>query len=267
MSRNLPQFPNLDYLKKRARSLLRELQRRDPGAKLTQAQYAIAREYGFSSWPKLKVHVESLPHQALEPEPDPSPAHGGLGGGSATVGPLEPDDSGGGGGLFPRFTEKAKLTVFCARYFALRDNKQIEAEHLFLGIVQADGELMNRLLPGQFQARPAPEPEEMAQLKISLAKRIPKVIQQIGRLSAGVKLSTASDSPRSSKCRRILEQAGKEADRLGHHKISTGHLLLAFLREGGAAETPILTDILNKNGIRLDTVCDEIVRFLSEGLV
>ena len=64
MSRNLPQFPNLDYLKKRAKSLLRELQRRNPGAKLTQAQHAIAREYGFASWPKLKAHVESLPRPA-----------------------------------------------------------------------------------------------------------------------------------------------------------------------------------------------------------
>jgi hypothetical protein len=95
MSRNLPQFPNLDYLKKRAKSLLRELQRRNPGAKLTQAQHAIAREYGFASWPKLKVYVESLPHPAIEPEPDPSPAQGGLGGGGTTVSPLEPVDSGG----------------------------------------------------------------------------------------------------------------------------------------------------------------------------
>jgi ATP-dependent Clp protease ATP-binding subunit ClpA len=157
--------------------------------------------------------------------------------------------------------------MFCARYFALRDNKQIEAEHLFLGIVQADGDLINRFLPGQFQARPAPEPEEMGELKASLAKRIPNVIQQIGRLSAGENLSTASDSPLSSKCRRILEQAGKEADRLGHQKISTGHLLLAFLREGDELEKPILTDILNKNGIRLDTFCDEIARFLSDGLL
>jgi len=74
--------------------LLRELQRRDPGAKLTQAQHAIAREYGFSSWPKLKVYVESLPQLAIEPEPDPSLAHGSLGGGGTTAGPLEPDDSG-----------------------------------------------------------------------------------------------------------------------------------------------------------------------------
>ena len=112
MSRNLPEFPNLDHLKKRAKILLRELQQRNPRAKLTQAQHAIAREYGFASWPKLKTHVESLPHPT-KPE----------------------DDSGGGGGLFPRFTEKARYSVFFARYFAQGGNKRIEAEHLFLGVV------------------------------------------------------------------------------------------------------------------------------------
>jgi hypothetical protein len=60
--------------------------------------------------------------------------------------------------------------------------------------------------------------------------------------------------------------SGKEADRLGNQKIGTSHLSLAFLREGGELETPILT-VLNKNGIRLDSFCDEIARSLSEGLL
>jgi ATP-dependent Clp protease ATP-binding subunit ClpA len=106
----------------------------------------------------------------------------------------------------------------------------------------------------------------MAQLKVSLAKRIPKLIRQIGRLSAGEKLFTTGDSPLSGSCRRILEQAVKEADRLRHQKISTGHLLLVFLREE-VAGMPILKDTLNKNGIGLDAARDEIARFLSEGLL
>ena len=73
MSLNLPEFPNLDHLKKQAKSLLRELQQRNPGATLTQTQHAIAREYGFASWPKLKAHVESLPRPA-NPSPAAQPA-------------------------------------------------------------------------------------------------------------------------------------------------------------------------------------------------
>jgi len=59
MSRHLPPQPNLEHLKKQAKDLLHDMQERDPASKLADAQHAIAREYGFLSWPKLKAHVES----------------------------------------------------------------------------------------------------------------------------------------------------------------------------------------------------------------
>ena len=60
MSRNLPDRPNLEFLKKEAKSLLDVLLQRDGAAQLADAQHALAREYGFASWPKLKAHVESI---------------------------------------------------------------------------------------------------------------------------------------------------------------------------------------------------------------
>jgi Glyoxalase superfamily protein len=60
MSRHLPEHPNLDHLKKQAKALLGDLERRNPGAKLADALHAVAREYGFATWPQLKSHVESL---------------------------------------------------------------------------------------------------------------------------------------------------------------------------------------------------------------
>lgn len=60
MSRHLPPNPNLEYLKKQAKESLRDMRQRNPAFKLADAQHAIAREYGFSSWPKLKAHVEAL---------------------------------------------------------------------------------------------------------------------------------------------------------------------------------------------------------------
>ncbi|HEY7306909.1 MAG TPA: ankyrin repeat domain-containing protein [Bryobacteraceae bacterium] len=75
MSRELPAKPNLEYLKKQAKDLLRNFHQHDaaaverlrslaPGAaedpKLADAQYATAREYGFATWQRLKEHVESL---------------------------------------------------------------------------------------------------------------------------------------------------------------------------------------------------------------
>lgn len=60
MSRNLPPHPNLEHFKKQAKDLLHDLQQHNPAAKLAEAQFALAREYGFASWPKLKSYVESL---------------------------------------------------------------------------------------------------------------------------------------------------------------------------------------------------------------
>ena len=59
MSRDLPAHPNLDHLKKQAKELLQTMKQQDPDALLADAQHALAREYGFASWPRLKAHVES----------------------------------------------------------------------------------------------------------------------------------------------------------------------------------------------------------------
>src|SRR6266849_2533075 len=54
--RPLPDRPNLRHLKHQAKDLLKA-----GGAEsLTDAQFKIARLYGFASWPKLKAHVDSL---------------------------------------------------------------------------------------------------------------------------------------------------------------------------------------------------------------
>lgn len=74
MSRQLPAKPNLEHLKKQAKKLLHDFQQGEPAAvdhfrslgstsaapKLADAQHLIARDYGFTSWPKLKEHVEAV---------------------------------------------------------------------------------------------------------------------------------------------------------------------------------------------------------------
>src|SRR5437764_5746354 len=57
---SLPDTPNLDWLRKQAKQRLAMLRETDPDAKLTEAQFALAREYGFQSWRALKVHIDSL---------------------------------------------------------------------------------------------------------------------------------------------------------------------------------------------------------------
>jgi len=52
----LPERPNLRHLKNQAKDLLKA----GGASSLTDAQFKVARLYGFASWPKIKAHVDSL---------------------------------------------------------------------------------------------------------------------------------------------------------------------------------------------------------------
>ena len=54
--RPLPDRPNLRHLKDQAKDLLKT----GAAASITDAQFKVARLYGFASWPKLKAHIDSL---------------------------------------------------------------------------------------------------------------------------------------------------------------------------------------------------------------
>jgi len=73
MLKQLPDNASLEHLKTQAKSLLSDWQSNDPTAlaraealpltspfQLADAQFVIAREYGFDSWSKLKRHVEGI---------------------------------------------------------------------------------------------------------------------------------------------------------------------------------------------------------------
>ncbi len=77
----LPDNANLENLKKRAKQLLRDARAGEPGAAdrlqrvmpaaakpaaatLSDAQFALAREYGFASWPQLKTAVDERTRNA-----------------------------------------------------------------------------------------------------------------------------------------------------------------------------------------------------------
>jgi hypothetical protein len=75
MSRSLPSQRNFEDIRKEARELLHDLRRRDATAlrrhysldceagkfpaRLADAQYIVAREYGYRSWQKLKQRLEA----------------------------------------------------------------------------------------------------------------------------------------------------------------------------------------------------------------
>jgi ankyrin repeat protein len=57
---SLPETPNLEWLRKHAKRRLEELRQTDPEARLADAQFELARQYGFSSWRALKWNIDSL---------------------------------------------------------------------------------------------------------------------------------------------------------------------------------------------------------------
>ncbi|HXE52389.1 MAG TPA: ankyrin repeat domain-containing protein [Tepidisphaeraceae bacterium] len=82
MPSELPPLPNFEHLRKQAKSLLNEYREEKPQAKarlealglsprraarLADAQRAVAREYGFASWAKLKKHVEAAAAENANP--------------------------------------------------------------------------------------------------------------------------------------------------------------------------------------------------------
>jgi hypothetical protein len=118
VSRELPSRPSLDHLKKQAKALLRELRRTRSDAALTDAQHALAKAYGFASWPALKAHVD------VAAAADPGP-------------------------LFPRFTFKARQALFFARFEAgALGTRVIAAEHLLLGVMRASQAMRETVFDG-----------------------------------------------------------------------------------------------------------------------
>ena len=211
MPRDLPDRPNLEHLKNQAKTLLRELRQRDANASLADALHALARDYGFASWPKLKAHVES---------------------GFSRISEASPSASSSPAPLFSRFTEAARRTLFFSRYEAVSLGRlEIAPEHVLLGVVRGAGPATRTML-------------ETAGIALNDAR-------------AAVAAANASRDevvepvqvPFQSATKTLFILAGDEADRLGHQKIATVHIVLALLRNGGVAAT-VLTD----RGMTLDRV-------------
>ncbi|MGH9467845.1 MAG: ATP-dependent Clp protease ATP-binding subunit [Terriglobales bacterium] len=140
--------------------------------------------------------------------------------------------------MFERYTEKARRVIFFARYEASQCGSPfIESEHLLLGLLREDKALANRFLRSH-----------------ASLEAIRKEIE--GRTTAREKGSTSVDLPLSHECKRILNYAAEEAERLSHKHIGTEHLLLGLLRE----ERCFAAELLQNRGLRLAQVREELAR-------
>jgi ATP-dependent Clp protease ATP-binding subunit ClpA len=130
--------------------------------------------------------------------------------------------------MFERYTEKARRTIFFARYEASQlGSAYIESEHILLGLLREDWSLLQRLLPNL----------STASLREQLTSRLPR----------GASIPTSVDLPLSKEGKNILSHAAEEADRLADSNIGTEHLLLGLLREPETYSAQLLT----QNGAKL----------------
>jgi len=140
--------------------------------------------------------------------------------------------------MFERYTERARRVIFFARYEASQfGSMTIETEHLLLGLVREDRNLIERFLRNHFS-------KEIIRKDIE------------SRTPIREKVSTAIDLPVSDECKRILAYAAEEAERLNHRHIGTEHLLLGILRE----EKCMAAKILHEHGLRLEAIREELAR-------
>lgn len=138
--------------------------------------------------------------------------------------------------MFERYTEKARRSIFFARFEASQfDTPYIETEHLLLGLLREDKVLANRFLGSH-----------------AAVESIRKQIE--GYTVSGEKVSTSVDLPLSHDCKRVLAYAAEESERLTHKHIGTEHLLLGLLRENHCFAAQLLAE----QGVTLRSVRQQL---------
>ena len=138
--------------------------------------------------------------------------------------------------MFEHYTEKARRTIFFARYEAsMFGSSCIDTEHLLLGLLREDKALANRFLRSH-----------------AVVESIRKQIE--GYTPRGEKVSTSVDLPLSQECKRVLAYGAEEALRLNHKPIDTEHLLLGLLRE----KKCFAAQLLREQGLTVYSVREQV---------
>jgi hypothetical protein len=138
--------------------------------------------------------------------------------------------------MFERYTEKARRLVFFARFEASRyGSSYIETEHLLLGLLREDQPLLNIFLGDK-------------DIEGSIRADVEQHITQREHISTSVEM------PLTAECKKALELASEEAQRLAHRHIGTEHVLLGML----GVEGSLAAKLLQGRGLRAATVREKV---------
>jgi len=135
--------------------------------------------------------------------------------------------------MFERFSEKARRTIFFARFeVSTLGGDVIETEHLLLGLLREEKSFIRQFLKS---------PVSTDTIRQQILEATPK---------GSERTPTPMDLPLSADCECILTFAADESELLRHRHIGTEHLLLGILRQKDSRAARIL----GQNGITLDSV-------------
>src|SRR6202521_295743 len=147
----------------------------------------------------------------------------------------------GGGGVFERFTDRARRVLVLAQEEArLLNHSFIGTEHILLGLIHE----------GEGVAAKALE-----SLGVSLEAVREKVEETIGL--AGT--APTGSPPFTPRAKKVLELSLREALQLGHSYIGTEHMLLGLVREGEGVAAQVLNDL----GADMARVRTQVIQMMS----
>jgi ATP-dependent Clp protease ATP-binding subunit ClpA len=179
--------------------------------------------------------------------------------------------------MFERFTDGSRLVVRLAQEEARRSRDPfIGTEHLLVALLDEGhgpaaqaliergldvADLRRRIAGLAGQRGDGLDPEALATLGIDLdqVRRATEASFGPGALEAtGRKPVKEGHIPFSKRAKKALELSLREALRLGHKYIGTGHILLGLLREGEGLAAHALVDA----GVDLADLRDDVARLI-----
>jgi ATP-dependent Clp protease ATP-binding subunit ClpA len=138
------------------------------------------------------------------------------------------------------FTERVRKVLVGAREEAARlHHDYVGTEHILLGLIREGGGVAARVLKS---------------LSVDLHEMQQTIEDTVKKGKAAE--TTGPDLPYTSRGKRVLELAMREAMELRHDSVGTEHLLLGLLREEKGIAAQVLTDA----GLTLEAARSEIVR-------
>lgn len=145
--------------------------------------------------------------------------------------------------MFERYTENAKRVIFFGRYEASRrGSREIETEHLLLGLFRVDRRLTRKILGSG----------GLIKRYLSCRSSIESIRRNVD--IGGEKIPTPEHLPLSHLSLHVLDYAAKEAKRCADRRVGSKHLLLGLLLE----DRGLAAKLLNAQGVSLERTRDKL---------